>query len=154
MGLLIRQYSGESRVVRSIYERRAQQSGERELFHDPQRVEFMIAVCREEGARCEVFTLEHGSTLAAALVTFRDGNFRRFYTTYYDHAWARYSPGVSLLFEISRRSIEDGLGFDLMTGEQSFKTRIAQTAQDLFQVNASATQLRSVIAGSPIEQAA
>lgn len=154
MGLSVRQYSGESPVVRCIYEWRAQRSLEGELFHDPRRVEFMIAACREEGSRCEVFTLEHGSTLAAALVTFRDGAFRRFYTIYYDHAWGRYSPGISLMFEISRRSLEEGLSFDLMTGEQAYKTRIAQTEQDLFRVNASATELRDVITGASIRRAA
>ena len=154
IGLSIGQYSGDSPVVRRIYERRAQQSAEGELFHDPRRVEFMIAVCRAEGTRCEIFTLEHGSTLAAALVTFRDDSFRRFYTTYYDHAWKRYSPGTSLLFEISRRSLEEELSCDLLTGEQSYKTRIAQTAQDLFRVNASAREFRDVVIGAAIKRAA
>jgi CelD/BcsL family acetyltransferase involved in cellulose biosynthesis len=154
MGLSIGQYSGDSPVVRRIYERRAQQSSEGELFHDPRRVEFMIAACRAEGTRCEIFTLEHGSTLAAALLTFRDGAFRRFYTIYYDHAWKRYSPGVSLLFEISRRSLEEELSFDFLTGEQGYKARIAQSAQDLFRVNASARELRDVIISAAIKRAA
>ena len=81
IGLSITQYSGDSRIVRDIYERRAQQSEEGEVFRDRRRVEFMIAICREEGARCEVFALEHGSSLASAQVTFRDGDFRRFSTT-------------------------------------------------------------------------
>lgn len=154
MGLMIGQYSGESKIVRQIYERRAGQSGPGELFSDPRRVEFMIAACRAEGARCEVFTLEHGSTLAAALVTFRDGNFRRFYTIYYDHSWARYSPGISLLFEVARRALEQGLSFDLMTGEQSYKMRVAQTAADLFRVEASAKELRDAITGTGVQRAA
>ena len=148
MGLRIQQYSGTSPVVHEIYTRRAAQSSEGELFHDRRRVEFMIAACREEGARCEVFSLEHGSTLAAALVTFRDGEYRRFYTTYYDHRWARFSPGVSLLFEVSRRSLEQGISFDMMTGEQAYKLRIARSAQDLFTVNASASQLRKLFPGA------
>jgi len=148
MGLAIHQYSGDSPIIRQIYTRRAAQSAEGELFHDAARVEFMIAACREEGTRCEVFSLEHGSTLAAALVTFRDGDYRRFYTIYYDHKWARFSPGVSLLFEVSRRSLEQGINFDLMTGEQGYKLRIARSAQDLFTVNASASQLREFFPGA------
>jgi CelD/BcsL family acetyltransferase involved in cellulose biosynthesis len=144
LGLEIRQYSGQTPVVREIYQRRARESASDELFRDPLRVAFMIAVCREEASHCEVFTFEHGGTLAAALVTFRDDDFRRFYTTYYNRAWARYSPGVSLLFEISRRSLEQGLSFDLMTGEQSYKMRIAQSAQDLFEVKATAAELRAI----------
>jgi CelD/BcsL family acetyltransferase involved in cellulose biosynthesis len=140
MGLHLCQYSGTSPIVRQIYERRARQFGD-DLFHDPLRVEFMAAVCREGASSCEVFALEHGSTLVAALITFRDGSFRRFYTTYYDRGWARYSPGVSLMFEIARRSLGDGLNVDLMTGEQAYKMRMATGAQELFRANASASHL-------------
>ncbi len=142
MGLKIRQYSGTDVIVRRIYELRGRQCVPGELFHDRRRVDFMVTVCAQEATRCEVFTLQHGGTLAAALVTFRDRDFRRFYTTYYDRNWARYSPGVSLLFEIARRSLQEGLSFDLMTGEQPYKLRIAQSSRDLFQVAATANQLR------------
>lgn len=148
MGLRVQQYSGDSPIVRRIYERRSKQCADGELFRGPQRLEFMVAVCREEGSRCEVFALEHCSTLVAALITFRDGNFRRFYTTYYDRDWARFSPGVSLLFEVSRRSLEQGLSCDLMTGEQAYKVRIAQSAQDLFQVKAGAAELQKMFSGA------
>jgi CelD/BcsL family acetyltransferase involved in cellulose biosynthesis len=141
MGLHLCQYSGASPIVRQIYERRAQQSDGEDLFRDPLRVEFMVAVCREAGNSCEVFALEHGGTLVAALVTFRDHEFRRFYTAYYDRSWARYSPGVSLLFEIVRRSLEQRLNVDLMTGEQAYKMRIATGRQELFRVTASASHL-------------
>jgi CelD/BcsL family acetyltransferase involved in cellulose biosynthesis len=146
MGLEIKQYSGESGIVRRIYELRSRQSIPGELFHDPRRVEFMVAVCAQEGSRCQVFTLEHGGTLAGAVITFRDREFRRFYTTYYDRNWARYSPGVSLLFEVARRSLQEGLSFDLMTGEQPYKLRIAQNAQELFHVAATPEQMKGVSA--------
>ena len=151
MGLEIREYSGTHTMVRRVYELRSRQSADGELFHDSRRVDFMVAVCAEEGSRCQVFTLEHGGTLAGALITFRDRRFRRFYTTYYDRNWARYSPGVSLLFEIARRSLNHGLSFDLMTGEQPYKLRIAQTAEDLFQVGATPQQMKEV---SPVVYAA
>ncbi|HKU25983.1 MAG TPA: GNAT family N-acetyltransferase [Candidatus Sulfotelmatobacter sp.] len=147
MGLEIRQYSGADANVRRIYDLRSRQSIPGELFHDRRRVDFMVAVCTEEGSRCEVFTLEHGGTLAAALITFRDADFRRFYTTYYDRNWARYSPGVSLLFEIARRSLAEDLSFDLMTGEQHYKLRIAQRVQELYEVRASALQVKDVSPG-------
>lgn len=148
MGPAICAYSGDSRMASHVYRLRSRQSEPGELFHDPLRVEFMIEACRAEGNACEIFTLEHGSTVAAALVTFRDGNFRRFYTTYYDHAWARYSPGVTLLFEISRRSIEQGLDFDFMTGEQGYKLRITPEAADLYHVRASCAELQAAF---PVE---
>lgn len=156
MGLRISEYAGDCPIAARIYTRRAEQCVEGELFHDRRRVEFMVAACAQERKKCEVFVLEHGSsTIAAALITFRDGNFRRFYTTYYDRLWARYSPGVSLLFEIARRCLEQGLSFDLMTGEQGYKKRIAQDAQDLFCVKATAAELRAAFpTSSAAEQAA
>lgn len=142
MGLRITQYDGDAPIVAQIYRMRRAQSTPSGLFHDPLRGEFMVAACRAEGSSCEVFALEHGSTLAAALVTFCDGEWRRCYTIFYDHGWARFSPGVSLLFEVARRSLEQGLNVDLMTGQQPYKMRVAQNAQDLFRVNASASDLR------------
>jgi CelD/BcsL family acetyltransferase involved in cellulose biosynthesis len=154
MEIHVRQYSGDSRVVRQIYELRARQANEGELFHDPRRVEFIVAACRQEGSRCEIFTLEHGSSLAAALVTFRDEEVRRFYTIYYDHAWRRFSPGISLLFEVSRRTSEQRLSFDFMTGEQAYKMRIADEAEDLFEVKASALELREAFSEAAAVEAA
>ena len=110
----------------------------------------MIAACSTEASRCEIFALEHGSTLAAALVTFRDADWRRFYTIFYDRQWARFSPGVSLLFEIARRSLEQGINVDLMTGEQPYKMRVAQSAQELFNVKATAAELRELFPAAAI----
>ena len=146
MGLRITQHSGESPIVADIYRRRTAQSTVGELFHDPLRSEFMTAICRTERSRCEIFALEHGSTLAAALVTFREPEWRRFYTIFYDRGWARFSPGVSLLFEIVRRSLEQGINVDLMTGEQPYKMRMAQSAQDLLTVSATAAEIREIFA--------
>lgn len=142
MGLRITQYAGDSQIVPEIYRLRRAQSTPAGLFHDPLRCDFMIATCRAEGSECEVFALEHGPTLAAALVTFRDCEWRRCYTIFYDQRWARFSPGVSLLFEVTRRSLEQGMNVDLMTGEQPYKMRLAQSAQDLFRVVASAAEMR------------
>jgi CelD/BcsL family acetyltransferase involved in cellulose biosynthesis len=132
-------------MVRRIYELRGRLAASADLFEDRLRVEFMAEICRQEGSGCEVFTLEHQATLAAALITFRDNGMRRFYTTYYDREWAHYSPGVSLLFEVARRSLEQGLGCDLMTGEQEYKARLTNTAQDLFEIKVNASQLRQAI---------
>lgn len=128
-------------LLRTIYEGKAAQvldSGEN-LFNDPARREFLIAAASLGG--CEVYTLESAGTLIAALVTFRDGSVRRFYTTYYDRAWAHYSPGVALLFEATRRTLASGLDCDYMTGEQPHKMRFATHAVPLFRVFASAEEL-------------
>jgi len=153
MGLRITQYKGDSPLVSEVYRLRRAQSTPSGLFHDPSRGEFMVAICRAEGARCEVFALEHGSTLAAALVTFRDGQWRRCYTIFYDHRWARFSPGVSLLFEVARRSLEQGINVDLMTGEQPYKMRLAQSGQDLFKVSASADEMHKAFSDALVDAA-
>jgi hypothetical protein len=49
------------------------------------------------------------------------------------------------LFEIARRSIAQKLSCDLMTGEQAYKMRIARSAQDLFQVRATAQELQELL---------
>jgi CelD/BcsL family acetyltransferase involved in cellulose biosynthesis len=144
MGLRISQYSGDSPIVSEIYRLRRVQSTASGLFHDPLRGEFMVAVCGVEGSKCEVFALEHGSTLAAALVTFRDAGWRRCYTIFYDYRWARFSPGVSLLFEVARRSLEQGINLDLMTGDQPYKKRVAPGTQELFKVSASASDMHQL----------
>ncbi len=144
-GAEVRQHTGdESDLVRYIYRAKGEQFAGRpgNLFADHARVEFMIAAAALDPAACEIFTLETGSTLVAALVTFRDRRIRRFYTIYYDQRWAHYSPGVALVFEVTRRSLVDGLDSDYMTGEQPHKTRLATSRMALFRVHASAHNLR------------
>lgn len=148
MGLHIIQHSGNASIVAEIYRLRTTQSTGTELFHDSLRAEFMVAVCRAEGSNCEIFSLEAGSTVVAALVTFRDADWRRCYTIFYDRGWARFSPGTSLLFEVVRRSLEQGISVDLMTGEQPYKMRMAESTQDLFKVSASVSEMHKLFPAS------
>lgn len=147
----LRQAGGEFRVrtaeaplVKEIYRRKAQQTDiPGNLFADPLRVEFGIAIALMD-PRCEVFTAEVGTELAGALLTYRDGNVRRLYTTCYDQRWANYSPGIGLLFQAARRSLEQGMECDYMTGEQSHKARFATWRVPLYHVKATAEQLADV----------
>jgi CelD/BcsL family acetyltransferase involved in cellulose biosynthesis len=142
MGIELRVHSGdETRLAEHIYRCKGAQGGAGSLFADDQRRSFMCGITQREGAKCEIFTFEKGSEIVAALVAFRDGRYRRFYTTYYDHQWARYSPGVELLFEATRCSLEDQLDVDFMTGDQPYKMRIANMVAPLYRVEASAEQL-------------
>lgn len=146
-GVVLREHAAPSpALLRAIYEGKAAQvlgSGEN-LFTDPVRRDFLVATATLGG--CEVYTFESAATLVAALVTFRDEQVRRFYTIYYDHAWAHYSPGVALLFEVTRRSLAAGLDCDYMTGEQPHKMRFATHAVPLFRVFASAEELSDLAA--------
>jgi CelD/BcsL family acetyltransferase involved in cellulose biosynthesis len=148
---------GESVLVRHIYEAKARQFAgtEGNLFADGSRRDFMVAIAAAD-AGCDIFTLETAGTLAAALVTFRDElhHVRRFYTVYYDHAWANHSPGIALIYEITRRSLEQGLDCDYLTGEQPHKTRFATHLSPLFRVKAEAAELARVSRGAPTLQLA
>ena len=151
MGVAPNQHSGtNSALVRTVCELKSKQPvqwGEN-LLADPMRREFLVAAA--SASPCDVFTLESAGTLVAAIVTFRDGATRRFYTTFYDRAWAQYSPGVALLFEATRRSLGEGLDCDYMTGEQPHKLRFATSSVPLYRVKASAETLTEIAFGKLI----
>jgi hypothetical protein len=148
---------GESTLVRGIYEAKSRQMAGTpgNLFADRRRIDFMVAVAAADPG-CEIFTLETAGALVAALVTFRDElhSVRRFYTVYYDHAWAHQSPGVALIFEVTRRSLEQGLDCDYLTGEQPHKTRFATHLAPLFRVEAEAAELARISRPAPALQRA
>jgi CelD/BcsL family acetyltransferase involved in cellulose biosynthesis len=142
-GLDLGRTDGSAReLLLSIWQQKAAQFGavRENAFADPRTVEFLLAVARV--TPCEVFYLAAGTQLAAALVAFQDGGARRFYTTWFDPAWARLSPGTALCFEAARSSMADGYDVDLMTGEQPYKTRLATGSVPLFEVDATAEQVR------------
>ena len=144
-GVVLRRFSGhDSHVVRQLYECKRTQFAPEEntnLFLDLRRCEFMVAAAAMEGTACEIYTLEKISSLVAGLVTFRDGDFRRFYTTYFNPEWARYSPGQALLYEVTAQSLADGMSCDYMTGEYPYKLRLANASQPLLRIDLSAEQL-------------
>lgn len=134
----------ESKFLRWVYEQKAiQWSGKKNnLFASERRIEFMVAVAALRPDRCEIFSLQNGSSVIAALVTFRDRNVRRLYTVYFNQEWARHSPGQLLVYEVTRRSLAAGLDCDYMTGEQPHKTRLATSSVPLYKVDASSEMLR------------
>ncbi|MCU1311253.1 MAG: hypothetical protein JWO20_2378 [Candidatus Angelobacter sp.] len=138
LGCELKKYRGNcSALARRIYELKSQQ-GE-SLFADPIRVAMLIAMINAAADDCEIFTLESGGTLVAALVTFIDGQWRRFYTTYHDQdpAWAKHSPGLSLIHAVMEESLVNGLDCDFMTGDQPYKRRLATSAVPLYRVSAT-----------------
>jgi CelD/BcsL family acetyltransferase involved in cellulose biosynthesis len=142
LGCELKKYHGnDSALVRRIYELKSQQ-GE-SLFSDPIRVAMLNATINAAADDCEIFTLESGGTLVAALVTFIDGQWRRFYTTYHDDnpVWSKHSPGLSLIHSVMEESLASGLDCDFMTGDQPYKRRLATSAVPLYKVSASAEAL-------------
>lgn len=146
-GLHFRTHTGSnSALVRRIYEQKGSQPAESgdSLFDDPKRVEFMISVCEQMGPACEIFTFESAGTLVASLVTFRDSDTRRFYTVQFDAAWARYSPGMVLIYLVTQDSLRHGLDCDYMTGEHAYKMRFATSVVPMYWIHASAEALNMI----------
>jgi len=150
LGVSLRQFSGaDSAVVRHLYQcKRTHFAADSDnLFLDQRRDEFMMAAAALQGSSCEIFTLENDSeTLVAGLVTFRDGDVRRCYTIYFHPEWARYSPGVALLYEVTARSLADGLSCDYMTGEYPYKLRLANSSRALYKLEVRAQELAEIAA--------
>jgi len=147
-GVELRCYSGRnSELVRRIYQEKGNQPAETgdSLFTDPARVEFMVQACAALGSACEIFTLESAGTLVASLVTFREASTRRFYTIQFNQRWARYSPGMVLIYHTTYESLRDGVDCDYMTGEQGYKIRFTTSVVPMYWVEAT-PQLMSSLA--------
>ena len=141
LGFELRRYDGANpKLLRSIYAAKAGQS-EASLFHDSERIEFMVSAAGLMPDVFEVFTLENGETMAAALVTLRDQSWRRFYTGWFGPEHEKHSPALALIFEITRQSLADRLDCDYMTGEQPYKMRLATNSVQLYRVRVTAEEL-------------
>ena len=133
--------------IRHVYRAKREQfaSASDNLFHDERRCEFMGAVASLAESSCEIFTLEdRDAAMVAALVSFREPGIRRCYTIYFNPAWAHYSPGVALLYEVTARSLGEQLSCDYMTGEHPYKRRLANSSRVLYKVELSANELAGI----------
>src|SRR5262249_3594902 len=121
LGFALHSYDGShSALLRSIYHKKAHQDPS-SLFRDPARIEFLVNAAVFHPRTFEIFTLECGARLGAALVTLRDGLERRFYTGWFDAELQKHSPALTLMYEVTRLSLAAGLDCDYMTGEQSYE---------------------------------
>jgi len=127
-------------LLRSIYAGKAAQHSA-SLFHDLERIEFLVSAAALMPEVFEIFTLENGPLRAAAVVTLRDGDCRRFYTGWFAPEYEKHSPALALIYEVTRQSLEAGLDCDYMTGEHPYKMRLATGAVQLYRVRATAQEL-------------
>ena len=138
LGAVMRTYSGEnSGAIRRLYDCKRAHFAQDNLFLDQRRCDFLVALAALEEKSCELFTLETDTALVAGLLTFSDGDLRRFYTIYFDPEWARHSPGVALLYEvtasIARRGPELRLhdrGVSLQAAPRELVARLVQSRDD------------------------
>jgi CelD/BcsL family acetyltransferase involved in cellulose biosynthesis len=144
LGFELRSYDGDNpMLLRSIYAAKAEQS-KSSLFHDAERVEFMVSAAGFMPDVSEVFTLENGRQMAAAVVTLRDGRWRRFYTGWFAAEYEKHSPALALIYEVTGRSLAAGLDCDYMTGEQPYKMRLATNSVPLYRVRATSEGLAEI----------
>ena len=144
LGFELRGYDGNNpMLLRSIYSAKAGQS-ESSLFHDSERVEFMVSAAGLTPEVFEIFTLKNGGAMAAAVVTLREGRWRRFYTGWFAAEYEKHSPALALIYEITRQSLAAGLDCDYMTGEQPYKMRLATNQVQLYRVRATSEQLAQI----------
>lgn len=139
-GCVFRQSRADRRLLEFIYGEKGKERGN--LFADPLRREMAVGMCESTGNRCEVFTLESAGTVVAALITFLDGDWRRCYTTYFDRRWSQFSPGTALLYRVVTETLDEGRDCDLMTGEQPYKTRLANSRVQLYRATVSVEAMR------------
>lgn len=144
-GCALKRYSAPPRqLLRYIYSEKSKQQGS--LFADPLRRELAIEMFSAACTECEVFTLETAGTLVAALVTFLDGDWRHCYTTYFHPAWSKLSPGMVLLHEVVKTTLVEHRDCDLMTGEQDYKTRLANARVQLYRATISVEAMKGTSA--------
>ena len=140
---LVRRESRQRAIAEWIYRRKAEWCGKSEnLFADRHRQNFMLYIVCSGVVNCTVWSYENDyGDIAAALVTFRHGDIRHFYTIHHDPRWERFSPGQGMIFEVTRESLAEGLDVDFMTGEYAYKNRLATAMVPLYRVAASAEQM-------------
>lgn len=142
---LVRRERGLGAIAEWVYRRKAEWSGKSDnLFQDRQRQDFMLYIVCSGVEDCTIWSYEiSGGDVAAALVSFRRGQIRHFYTIHHDARWERFSPGQVMIFDVTRETLAEGLDVDFMTGEYSYKNRLATAMVPLFRVEASAAQMSS-----------
>jgi CelD/BcsL family acetyltransferase involved in cellulose biosynthesis len=142
---LVRRESRLQPIAEWIYRHKAEWCGKSEnLFTDRHRQNFMLYIVCSRVVDCTVWSYEdNAGDVAAALVTFRHGGIRHFYTIHHDPRWERFSPGQAMIFDVTRESLAEGLDVDFMTGEYDYKNRLATALVPLFRVAASVEQMTS-----------
>lgn len=142
LGYELKSYDGDNpQLLRAIYGGKAVQDSN-SLFHDTDRIQFLVNAALLQPEIFEIFTLECGSQVGAALVTLLDGRTRRFYSGWFSPEIGKHSPALTLIYEVSRQTLAAGWDCDYMTGEQPYKLRLAKSSVPLFKLKATPEELR------------
>jgi CelD/BcsL family acetyltransferase involved in cellulose biosynthesis len=155
LGASIRMVIGRAELVEQLYREKANEPAAylENVFRDPRCIEFMRNVVSLPQTHCDIFLMEAAGSPIAALVTFRDGDVRRFYTTWMDQRWSKHSPGIALLYHATCETLAAGLDCDYMTGEQPYKMRFATGSVPLYKLECSAAELGAHFAREELKAA-
>lgn len=88
----------------------------------------------------ELWRGEIGGRCAAGFLTWRGTGVRYGYLLAFAPEFARFSPGVLLLYHVLRECQREGREMDFLTGDQPFKLRFAAGRRDLFHLRLPAAQ--------------
>lgn len=86
---------------------------------------WLAAMVEHEPHIAELWALRRRGELLAALLAWQTPTMRYAYTLSYEQRAAALSPGLLLLYALVRYTMNQGRGFNFLTGEQSFKLRLA-----------------------------
>ncbi|MFL6301060.1 MAG: GNAT family N-acetyltransferase [Terriglobales bacterium] len=148
LGASVRMVPAMPELIEQLYREKAKEPAGfgQNVFQDSRCVAFMRNVVSLPLTHCDVFLMEAAGQRIAALITFRDREVRRFYTTWMDQRWSKHSPGVALLYHAACETLAAGLNCDYMTGEQPYKMRFATGSVPLYRLECSSAELRACLA--------
>ncbi len=123
-------------------------------FHTPAHVRFHEEITRLACERgwLRIHTLWLDGAPAAALYGFRYGSTFSFYQSGFDPAFASYSTGLVAMGLSIRSAIEEqALEYDMLQGDETYKSRWARVARDVGRIELYPPRLRGRIVRRTME---
>ncbi|NND04410.1 MAG: GNAT family N-acetyltransferase [Acidimicrobiia bacterium] len=112
-------------------------AGDKGTFMTEEMEAYFLSLNENAGALVDFLYADHEAPVAAAF-GFEDDSSFYLYNSAYDTAAAAASPGIVLVSELIRRTIEDGRSrFDFLKGDEVYKYRLGAEARPLWRVTAT-----------------
>jgi CelD/BcsL family acetyltransferase involved in cellulose biosynthesis len=132
----------------ALHNARWRERGASNAFHTPHHVRFHEEMTRLASERgwLRIHTLWLDGAPAASLYGFRYGSVFSFYQSGFDPAYASYSAGLVTMGLSIRSAIEEGAReYDLLQGDETYKSRWARVARTLGRIELYPPRLRGRI---------
>ena len=132
----LRRTSGAEALAR-FAEMHRKASGDKGTFMTPEMEQYFARLHVASDAHFD-FLYGDGDSPVAAAFSFEDARCYYLYNSAYDPDAAAASPGIVLVSELIRRSIEDGKArFDFLKGDEIYKYRLGAEARPLWRITAT-----------------